>query len=843
MTSEEWIAVKEAFEASRSLSAPMRDEYLSHNCTSEATRAEVESLLAAYAGDAEFLEEPALASHECGSRTVPEFVGCYQIRRSIGEGGMSNVYEGYRRDGHFQQRVAIKVLKRGMDTATLLLRFRTERQILAEFRHPHTAQLFDGGALPDGRPFLVMEYVEGEPITELCDHQKLSIERRLDLFLQVCSAVQAAHQNLIVHRDIKPSNILVTAEGDCKLLDFGIAKILEPARYQRTLAPTMASERLLTPEYASPEQVRGESITTASDVYSLGVLLYELVAGRSPYNFESRQLDVIARSMEAQVITSPSAAILATECCRDVAVKRSTTPAKLRKTLRGDLDNIVLRALRKEPGRRYQSVEQMADDIRSYQHGLPVSARKETLGYLASKFFARNKAVSFVAILLLLAILAGTSEALWQAHRAERERARAERRFSEIRKVANSLIFELHAAILPLRGSREAQELILRRATEMLDGLAREADNDPALDLELASGYRRLGDAQGNPLAVNRGDKAAAMKSYREALRLGKAALAKDPTSREAKRDLASSYQNLSSIAGPSESESAINAAIQLHSDLLSNQPSDWDRRVNLGVDYQRRGALRSQRGDFAGAMEDQRRSLDLLQEVAKAHEADTETLGQLSFAHKRVGALLLHENRFAEALKEYQASLAIDERLTAAHPNDAIAEYNKTFAYGDMGVIYRMQGNFSKAVEYQRKALAIREAQSTADPGNVRARQGIAHNLSNLAFNLRDLGDRPGALNARLRAAAILHDFAIADHNSKSALDKVVEEENWALDLVDEMKRGLPKTGCSAGSRPVREDIQRAHQALQSLNPSPDIRLRLADVRRTLARCDYLDQ
>jgi serine/threonine protein kinase len=839
MTSEEWSAVKEVFEASRGLSAPMRDEYWSHSCTSEATRAEVESLLDAYAGDTEFLEEPALASHESDSRTV----GCYEIHRSIGEGGMSNVYEGYRRDGHFQQRVAIKVLKRGMDTAALLLRFRTERQILAEFRHPHTAQLFDGGALPDGRPFLVMEYVEGDPITQFCDHQKLSIERRLDLFLQVCSAVQAAHQNLIVHRDIKPSNILVTAEGDSKLLDFGIAKILEPARYQRTLAPTMASERLLTPEYASPEQVRGESITTASDVYSLGVLLYELFAGRSPYNFESRQLDVIARSMEAQVITSPSAAILATECCRDVAIKRSTTPAKLKRTLRGDLDNIVLRALRKEPERRYQSVEQMADDVRSYQHGLPVSARKETLGYLASKFFARNKAVSFVAMLLLLAILAGTSEALLQAHRAERERARAERRFSEMRKVANSLIFELHAAILPLRGSREAQELILRRATEMLDGLAREADNDSALDLELSSGYRRLGDAQGNPLAVNRGDKAAAMKSYREALRLGKAALAKDPNSREAKLDLASSYQNLSTIAEPSESESAINAAIQLHNDLLSNEPSDWDRRVNLGVDYQRRGALRSQRGDYAGAMEDQRRSLDLLQEVAKAHEADTGTLAQLSFAHKRVGALLLHENRFDEALKEYQASLAIDERLTAAHPNDAILEYNKTFAYGDMGVIYRMQGNFSKAVEYQRKALAIREAQATADPGNARARQGIAHNLSNLAFNLRDLGDLRGALNARLRAAAILHDLAIADHNSKSALDKVVEEANWALDLVDEMKRGLPKTGCSAGSRAVREDIQRAHQALQSLNTSPDIRLRLADVHRTLARCDYLDQ
>ncbi len=839
MTSEEWSAVKEVFEASRCLSAPMRDDYLSHSCTSETTRAEVESLLAAYAGDTEFLEEPALASLQPNSGTVPEFVGCYEISRSIGEGGMSTVYEGYRRDGHFQQRVAIKVLKRGMDTTALLLRFRTERQILAEFRHPHTAQLLDGGALPDGRPFLVMEYVEGDRITEFCDYQKLSIEGRLNLFLQVCSAVQAAHQNLIVHRDIKPSNILVTSEGHCKLLDFGIAKILEPARYQRTLAPTMASERLLTPEYASPEQVRGESITTASDVYSLGVLLYELIAGRSPHNFESRQLDVIARSMEAQ-ITSPSAAISAAGRGQDVAANRATTPARLKRTLRGDLDNIVLRALREEPDRRYQSVEQMADDIRSYQRGLPVSARKETLRYLATKFFARNKAVSVVAILLLLAILAGTSGALWQAHRAERERKRAERRFSEMRKVANSLIFELHAAILPLRGSREAQELILRRATEMLDGLSKEAGNDAALALELAGGYRRLGDVQGNPLAENRGNTRAALRSYHEAVRLGKAAVALEPNSRAAKADLASSYQNLSSIAEASEAQSAITAAIQLHQQLLSEMPGDKDARGNLGVDYQRRGAVRSdKRNDFAGALRDELRSRDLLQQVADSPASNFRTWAQLSFAHKRVGSLLILDRRLDEAFKEFQAALVLDDRIAAAHPHDAVAEYNRTFTYSDLGEFYRIRGEFGKAIEYHRRALAIQESQAAADPGNERARRGVASTLSNLAFNLYSLGDFNGALDMQLKALPIAHGLVVEQPDSREARDELAKEEGLTAELLEYIAGHAPKTRCTADSETARDRVRKVYTVLQRLNPPPDIRTKLNSLSLQLSQCE----
>ena len=313
---------------------------------------------------------------------------------------MGVVYLAVRADDHYQKRVAIKLVQHGLYTGAILHRFRTERQILASLDHPNIARLLDGGTTTDGRPYLVMEYVEGLPIDVYCDRHKLSISERLRLFRTVCAAVHYAHQNLVIHRDLKPSNILVSTDGVPKLLDFGIAKLLNPELSAPSLVFTESGLQLLTPEYASPEQVRGEPLTTASDVYALGVLLYELLTGHQPYRLTSRRRQDLERVICEVDPLKPSTAISRSDADTEtdgtgqrtpatVSQTREGQPEKLRRRLTGDLDNIVLMALRKEPQRRYGSAEHLAEDLRRHLEGLPVMARPQTFGYRSAKFIRR----------------------------------------------------------------------------------------------------------------------------------------------------------------------------------------------------------------------------------------------------------------------------------------------------------------------------------------------------------------------------------------------------------------------------------------------------------------------
>jgi serine/threonine protein kinase len=299
--------------------------------------------------------------------------GSYEIIREIGRGGLGAVYLAVRSDGEYRKEVALKLIRRGLDTDDILRRFRNERQILAQLDHPNIARLIDGGTTDDGLPFFVMEYVKGEPISTFCESHQLDTNQRLELFRKVCGAVTYAHQNLVIHRDLKPSNILVTDDGDPKLLDFGIAKLLTAE--SETFTQTAPALRAMTPEYASPEQVRGERITTASDVYSLGVLLYELLTGEKPYRLKTRTTEEISRAITDQEPERPSTAIRSNQ-----------------RSLQGDLDNIVLMAMRKEPHRRYASAAALADDIRRHQEGLPIAARPNTFSYRTGKFIRRHRA-------------------------------------------------------------------------------------------------------------------------------------------------------------------------------------------------------------------------------------------------------------------------------------------------------------------------------------------------------------------------------------------------------------------------------------------------------------------
>lgn len=366
---------------------------------------QVRRLVTSCTSAADFLERPLVPrtigvnTEDVREREPPRIAG-YRIHERIGAGGMGEVFLAERQRAEFRQQVAIKIVKRGMDTEEILSRFRREQRTLAELSHAHIARLLDGGATDDGRPFLVMEFVDGEPITHFCERRALPLEQRLQLFLTVCAAVQYAHRRLVVHRDIKPGNIFVTQDGAAKLLDFGIAKVLRPGEGGPATV-TRAELRPLTPEYASPEQIRGQSVSTASDVYSLGVVLYELLAGRRPYELEHRSLAEIERIVSGSEPPRPSA-VLTTEA---VPAGSSRAARAWRRRLRGDLDTIVLAALRKEPERRYASVERMAEDIERWLSGRPIRARPDTLRYRAAKFVGRNRAAVTAGVLVALSLL------------------------------------------------------------------------------------------------------------------------------------------------------------------------------------------------------------------------------------------------------------------------------------------------------------------------------------------------------------------------------------------------------------------------------------------------------
>ncbi len=410
MDQERWQQVKALLDAAQERRPAQRAAFLDEMCGSDAAlRREVETLLAAYdqAIEAELFEVPAFDQGKVSHPMKGRHIGPYRLTEEIGYGGMGEVYLAERADDQFQKQVAIKLIRHGRHSEELLRRFRHERQILAALQHPHIAQMHDGGITEDGLPYIVMAYIEGRPLDQYCDDNKLNITNRLDLFLNVCSAVQYAHQNFIVHRDLKPGNVLVTTEGQVKLLDFGIAKLLDTEAGPGDLPLTQTGMRVMTPAYAGPEQIRGEPITTATDVYGLGVLLYELLTGHRPYDVEGLSPSEVEQVICEAQPGKPSTALTRTDdrMPADLSRKRDTEPGRLRKRLAGDLDNIVLKALRKEPARRYASVAELAEDIRRHLAGLPVSARPATFGYRARKFAGRHRwRIGMVATVLALLI-------------------------------------------------------------------------------------------------------------------------------------------------------------------------------------------------------------------------------------------------------------------------------------------------------------------------------------------------------------------------------------------------------------------------------------------------------
>ena len=723
MDAQTWTRVKEILDGCLDLPPAEQSAYLEQACAGRAAlRTEVESLLRSHAEAGDFIAEPVLRESFLGTR-----LGVWKIIGDIGEGGMSRVCLAERDDGQFQQRAAVKILKRGMDTDLILRHFQMERQILAGMHHPHIARLLDGGVTASGRPYFVMELIEGERIDEYAESRKLSPPDRARLFQQVCSAVHYAHQRLVVHRDIKPSNILVTSNGTAKLLDFGIATILSPEPGLGTLS----AAQMLTPDYASPEQIRGEPVTTSSDVYSLGVLLYRLLTGQNPYALPKTSPQELARAI----------------CDRDPGPP--STVAGFDKALLGDLDNIVLKALEKDPQRRYASAEQLSQDIERYLDGRPVLARKQTWGYQASKFVWRNKLAVAGAAAMVLLLVGGLAATLWEARVAQTERARAEAQFFETRQLANSLLFEVHDAIKDLPGSTKARAMIVQRSIKYLDRISAASPTDGALRLELAEGYKRLGDVQGRSTDANLGEYASATTSYRKALAL----LQFKP-----KLDLERQRQRLMALIqlrlGTYED---IAQALQILEGLSQTGGGDAATQRDLAAGYSGMADRLVERRELPKAFEFRIKEWTLQKQALEAEPKNIAAIRNYALASKKLGALLWKMDRVPEAMGYYQAAVKLEERWSAQEPTNADAKMAVSYSHSDIGFLLGRQKKPLEALAHYRTSVKIREELAAADPNNARAKLALVSAYWRTAGISVEAHDTQTALDLLARAVKVL--------------------------------------------------------------------------------------
>ena len=741
----------------------------------DALRREVESFLDREASGLEKFADGAGAwrDQDGGAAVnVGRRLGAYELVREIGRGGMGAVYLARRVDGRFEQQVAVKLLKRGTDTDEVLRRFRAERRILARLEHPGIARLLDGGETEEGLPFFVMEYVAGISLTDFARKNGLSVPARLELFNKVCAAVQFAHQNLVVHRDLKPGNILVTAEGEPKLLDFGLARLLGPAEGD-SAAPTVtiAESRRLTPAYASPEQVRGTVLTTSSDVYSLGALLYELLTDQPPHRFSSPHpppLELLHVIGEQEPLRLSLAVV----------------DASIRPRLRGDLDNIVGLAMRKEPARRYGTVGALADDVRRHLESRPVRARPDTWRYRTAKFIGRNKTGVAVGALVFIALMTASMVAAWEARQAIYHARQADRRFNEVRALAHSFLFEFHDAIRDLPGSTPARRLLVTRALEYLDGLARESGGDNALRRELAQAYIQVGDVQGQPNFANLGDTTGALASYRRAVAIVET-LPDDDVSNVVRADAWTALGSLLAItgrdfAGATDLE---NRALALREQLAARAPADPVRQRDLVANLIAVGdVLNANAVAVWDRMEEVRRTqdyyeraLELCERLRAAKPTDPDLNRQLARLHYRLGNVChlrgMHGSGdpalLAQGLEHFRRCVALREADFAAFPANGRVRRDLADSLMMKSEVQTLAGDPAGALVDCRRAIAFLAELAAADPENFWARQDLAFAHGCASTPLRAMNDLAGALDEMDQAESLYRSLANADPSS----------------------------------------------------------------------------
>jgi len=790
MTADRFAALDEAFW--RVIEAPegTREAALREVSGGDAAmEASVRLLVRAHESAGSFLEGPppggaeALAGDPVGKR-----FGAYESVGLVGAGGMGAVHRCRRVDDQFEKLVAVKVIHRWFDTREILERFAQERRVLAPLQHPNIAMLLDAGVTEDGSPYIVMEHVDGAPIDEHCDRAGLGVRDRVRLFLAVCEAVGAAHRSLVVHLDLKPSNILVTADGLVKLVDFGIARVLDDAEDER------GRRAAFTPAYAAPEQAEGGAVSVATDVYALGAVLYRLLAGVRPHAGAVHTGDRVAETVASGRVAPPSRAASA-----------GGVPA--------DLDAIVLKAMSRAPGERYGSAAALAEDLARFLEGRVVEAAPAGAARRAVKFARRNPVGVAAGVALFLALAGGTAGVAWQAAEARRERDRAEQRFEDLRRFTNVMLSQVDEKLTDLPGAIDARRVIVSEASAYLDSLAGEVGDDPGLLLEVAASYVQLANIQRNMISSDLGDTALAGAYHEKAMALRERALELGPGDALAHAGIAESLVFLGDMArargdlagaveryaaserhwrraleGGAASETDVahsravvliktgivettrgelaNAqrsyerALRLNTRVLEREP---ERRVSLrnqAVIHEKLGEIMELRGDAEGAYAKLLSAHEIYSRLAEMEPDDARHRFSLAVSHSKLGEVLGHPSYsnlgdLDGAVREYRRGEEIVAGLIAAAPEDARARSFASFFDRRLGTLLAASGDHKAAIEHQLRAHESAERVLASNPTDVRARTDLAAARAVVGGTYRAMGDDRAALGWYRRAIA----------------------------------------------------------------------------------------
>jgi hypothetical protein len=735
--------VRDLLERALALPAAQRQGLLADPALDAALVAEVQSLLAHEVDEADdgsggFLALPAAVQALAGAAEVAEpglqgqTLGPWRICSRLGAGGMGDVWLAERADGAYRGRAAIKVLKRGMDSAAVLARFAQEQQALARLQHAHIAHLIDAGRTADGLPYFVMEHVLGQPIDKACEG--LAVPARLQLFLQLADAVAHAHRNLLVHRDLKPSNVLVTGQGQVKLLDFGIAKALDPLE-STDASLTQLGERPYTPHYASPEQVRGEPVSTATDIYSLGVLLYVMLTGVRPYG---RKAGTPLEAAQCVLNEQPTRA-----SALPSALVADPHWLATRRRLRGDIDKILLKALDKDVPRRYASVDAFAADLRAHLAGYPVSARAPTWRYMLGRFVRRNALLVGVAALAAVGLVGGATVALWQAQEAqtqralaetqravaEAQRAQAQQRFTQVRQLANQLVFKYHDQIENLPGATKAREALLVDAAAFLDNLDHDSAADPQLAEELANTYYRIARLQGVDTSINTGQHEQAEVNLDKALALTGRYVQRADASAQTLTHVISMHVSKGELWQRSgrmaQADAALRQALPLLDRALARDAKDtWALASAITLHGVHARLLGS---NLAGA------TLGLWREACDSADrarvaADTTLVADtsnryapdsLAFTLGEQAQCRLLAGELAQAETIFRRQMALRDLMAARFADDMDFRYQRSNTRANLAGVLSLQGQHTAARQMLQDALSQASEAVAADPGN----------------------------------------------------------------------------------------------------------------------------